>query len=294
MSEAPKPGIYENVPFHEYLEWDAISNSRLSLMAKSARAYKYGTPIEPKPYLQLGRLIHCNVLEESAFRERYAVYPDFHLDADNCTGDGESSRAKTTKYVKRRIDEFQEANAGKEIVPLPWFESSLAIVREIAANRDAYECFSGDGRAELSIVWEEAGLLCKARLDMVNQTTKRLTDLKSTTSIDKFPAAIANYGYHRQLVHYHKGWLALTGESLDVWIVAVESSSPHIVQAAPLSIDAFGAGSNERRELFAELLRCRRADDWPAKENPKQWNLPAWYGEREEVELIVNGKKLGV
>lgn len=293
MSERPKPGIYEGVDFEEYLAWDAISNSRLSLFRKSPRAFKYGAALESRPYLQLGRLIHCGVLEESAFARRYAVCPDYHLDGANVTGTGERSQSKATKYVRKRVEEFSAAHEGQEIVSLEWYEATLAVVREIAANRDAYECFNGaDGRAEISIVWDEGGLLCKARLDMVNRG--RLVDLKSSAGAERFANAIANYGYHRQLAHYQRGWELLAGEILDPWIVVVESSSPHVVQAARLASEALQQGHEERAELIAEWRRCQRADDWPAKDNPNQWNLPAWYGERESVELVINGKRLEV
>jgi hypothetical protein len=290
MSTALEPGIYEGIPFEEYLAWDAVSNSRLSLFNRSPRCYKNGFAIEPKPYLQLGRLIHCGVLEESAFAQRYAICPDYASDPDNKTESGSPSKASTTKYVKAKVAEFTEQNCDSEIVPLEWYESTLAIVRELAANKDAHKTLNDPGYTELSIVWDHNGILCKARLDKTCERLGRITDLKSCQNIDKFPSSIVNYGYHRQMAHYVAGWYSLTGELFEPWLIAVESSQPHMVQAAALAPEALSVGQAERLALLDELRRCQRADDWPAKENPRQWNLPSWYGESEEITLTVGGK----
>ena len=39
-NEAPKPGIYKDVPFAEYLAWSAVSNSGIKLGLRSLAHFK--------------------------------------------------------------------------------------------------------------------------------------------------------------------------------------------------------------------------------------------------------------
>lgn len=290
--ETPEPGIYEDVPFANYLQWDALSNSRMSLLAKSPRHYKLGVFKETKP-MQLGQLYHCGVLEPLAFAARYAIVPDFHLSPDNQTKDGEPTSSRTTKFVKERVAEFTAMCQGREIVPKEWYDDTLSLVRELSLNDDACRLLNANGPREVSILWDEDGILCKARLDKVNPGWA-IADLKSTDSIDNFTASIGRYGYHRQMAHYQRGWHKLTGDTLPTWLIAVESSAPFAVQAAPMSEEAMIEGGISRQRLMDKLRDCLECDEWPGMPNPKAWNVPARALETESVELVINGQTIEV
>lgn len=289
-----EPGIYEDVPFADYLAWDALSNSRLSLMAKSPRHYKIGFCKEPTPAMQLGSLYHCGVLEPLMFADRYAICPDYHLDAENCTTNGAASKSTATKYVKERVEEFKRITDNREIVSREWYQDTLSLVKELYANDFAREMLNDDGPREVSILWEEDGILCKARIDKVCMRLQLLMDLKSTAAIENFTNAIGRYGYHRQMAHYQRGWKELTGDTMGTALLAVESSPPFAVQAAPLSDEAMTIGRYERNCLMSSLRQCLESDEWPGMENPTHWNVPAWATEQEEVELIVGGQSIEV
>lgn len=288
----PEPGIYEDVPFADYLAWDALSNSGLSLLKKSPRHFKLGFSKEPQPYLLLGSLYHCGVLEPLAFAKRYAIVPDFHLDEENVTTGGVRTTSRATKYVKERTAEYASMCDGREIVPNEWYEQTLAVVRELSENDDARRILNGEGPRELSIIWEEDGVLCKARIDKKSRGV--IADLKSTAAIDNFTNAIGRYGYHRQMAHYQAGWRELTGDTLQTWLIAVESSHPFAVQAAPMSEEAMEAGYTERRKLLDLYCECRATDNWPGMPNPKCWHVPAWAVDNEPLELVIHGKTVEV
>lgn len=293
-SATPEPGIYERIPFSDYLAWDAISNSRLSLLAKSPRHYQKGFCKEPTPAMQLGQLYHCGVLEPLAFSNRYAILPDYHKYAENCTADGTQSSSTQTKFVKERTREFTAMMEGREVVSREWYEQTMALVVELNANEQARQLLNDKGDNELSILWEEGDLICKARIDKVAMTHGAIVDLKSTASIEKFATSVARYGYHRQMAHYQRGWKQLTGDTLTPWLVAVESSEPFTVQAAPVSDEALEVGYSEWRQLLDTLRVCRAENHWPPMPNPAQWNLPAWYTDGEAIELTINGQTIEV
>ncbi len=292
MSIIPEEGIYEDIPFSDYLSWDAISNSRLSLMAKSPRHFKLGFCKEPTPAMQLGQLYHCGVLEPLAFAGRYAICPNFHTHPENCTAAGVPSNSTATKYVKDKVREFTALADGREVVTKEWYDNTLALVKELTLNDDAKRIMNDPGPRELSIVWEDGDILCKARIDKV--AAGIIADLKSTAAIDAFSNAIGRYGYHRQMAHYQSGWKELTGDTLTPWLIAVESSAPFAVQAAPMSDEAMEIGYGERRRLMNRLRDCLEADRWPGMANPKHWNLPAWATEQESVELVFGGLTIEV
>jgi hypothetical protein len=290
----PEPGIYEDVAFGDYLSWEAVSNSKLSLLAKSPRHYQLGYAKEPTPAMRLGSLYHCGVLEPLMFADRYAICPDFHLDAENCTQGGATSRATTTKYVKDRMDEFRALCDGREIVPREWYDETIALVRELNENELARKLLNDTGPREVSIVWEEDGVLCKARIDKLAFTLRTIVDLKSTAAVNEFTKAIGRYGYHRQMAHYQAGWKELTGDTLHTALIAVESSAPHAVQAAPLSDEAMIAGREERQRLMDLLRVCMDTGNWPGMPNPEFWNVPEWALNQEPIELILNGQSIEV
>ena len=67
--ETPQDGIYRNVPFADYLEWDAVSNSALSRFARVPAAAH--VPIDDTAALALGRALHCAILEPERFAREY-------------------------------------------------------------------------------------------------------------------------------------------------------------------------------------------------------------------------------
>lgn len=292
--ETPEPGIYEDVPFSDYLQWDAFSASRLSLLAKSPRHCQRGFSKEPSPAMQLGSLYHCGVLEPLLFADRYAIAPDYHLDAENCTQSGAPSKSTTTKYVKDRMEEFRAITDGREVVPRDWYLQTLSLVKELTANEDSRRILNGDGPRELSILWQENGLFCKARIDKVCYEERILADLKSCANIEAFPNSIGRFGYHRQMAHYQAGWKMLTGDTLTPWLIAVESSDPYTVQAAPLHEESLALGHANRAALLDTLWDCLEAKHWPPMPNPTHWHVPAWAAVEEPVELIIDGESIEV
>lgn len=295
--QAPEPGIYENLPAEEYFAWDAVSNSRLSLLAKSPRHYKHcAKPIESSA-LKLGTLTHTGRLEPLAIAQRYAVMPDYYLDAENVTSSGAPSDSKSTKYYKQKAAEFLAANDGKQIVDATTYQQMVDIVTALHGDKDACECFNGAGPVEVSIVWDdpETGIRCKARIDKINRTHQRMVDLKTTGNLFKFNRSIADYGYARQMAHYQAGWAVLNGgELLQPWLVPVESVEPYCVMAAPVGEASLESGYCERDRLMQTLAECLESGSWPGPESPETWELPAWALESEPVTLSVGGVTLEV
>lgn len=299
----PEPGIYENVPFEEYLAWDAISNSRLNIARRSLAHFKAGGSAKSTKSLTLGSLVHCGRLEPLELAKQYAVMPSYENDPENITTSGDRSYSKGTKYVRSKVEAFTAANAGKKIVDAATYEEMMGIVRSLHAHPVASHYLNCGGPVEWSIVWDDAesGLRCKARLDKFAIEHRAVVDLKTYTAqdggkhpVEKFCRSIVDWGYHRQMAHYVEAahW-ARSNYRASAVIVAVETSAPYCVMAAPISDEWLEIGRQERSELMRKVADAYDRDEWPGYESPEAWECPSWAKPAEEpVEVVVGGEKL--
>jgi len=288
---APKPGIYHDVPFEDYLAWDAISNSRIKLAMQSMQHFRCKEATEETKALKLGSFIHCGILEQLAIAQRYAVIPPYHLDKENVTKDGKNSKSTATSYVEESRNAFMLANDGKKFVEQKEYDDLIGISKSLARDESARKYLNGQGSPEVSIVWHdnETGVLCKARIDYL--TDSAIDDLKTTenASQEAFERSMANYGYHRQAAHYIDGYATLTGRVLPFVVIAVEKTSPYAVSAQPIDDEAIEVGSAERLAAL-EMIRDSRIDDrFPGYKLNGKWRLPSWY-QGPSVALTMNGE----
>lgn len=288
-----KPGVYPNVSFDEYLAIQALSNTRMGLLAQSPRHFKFNAALDEKmKCLVMGRLIHTHTLEPDAIALRYAVMPDFANHENNQTDKGVPSTSSATRWCKEQQFNFESANEDREIVTEGWWNEALLTVESIRADDGARAIFETPGPAELTIVWDddETGIRCKARIDKV--AGQRIVDLKSTSKLATFSKSIAGYEYHRQLAHYQSGYAVHHGgELLEPWIVAAETVPPYCVQSAPLHEEALLYGERRRRQLLRLLRDCIDEDHWPGPPSPTAWRIPEWAMlSNESLELIIDNE----
>jgi len=292
----PEPGIYETVPLEKYLEWDAISNSRLALARRSMAHFNCPIDRPSSDAMRFGSLVHSGRLEPLNIPLRYVVLPDYG--AAILRPDGTPyANPKATKEYKTRVFEFQEMNAGKEIVDQDTYDRLIGLVTAVDANERAREYLNGNGKVEVSVVWDcpKTGLRCKGRLDKWNLDSARITDLKTTRDAGDFERSIARFGYYRQGAFYTWGLTVLTGIEHEFCIVAVESEAPFGVRAAPLSAEALKVGQVEVAELLQTIQKCRATDTWPGYDSPDAWDLPEWAQPKEEpVTIKVGGQAVAV
>jgi exodeoxyribonuclease VIII len=286
-----KPGVYYDVPFSDYLQVDAVSNSRLGLAARSAAHFKQGFRGESTPALRLGSFTHCGVLEPLQLPNRYVVEPNFAAMPENVDKKGERSYSHATTFVKEARAQFASANGRKAIVSQAEYDKVIGIATSLHKEQRVKELMTF-GDAEVSLVWPDmaTGLLCKCRIDWLTVTTKRaIVDLKTCRDPLRFESSIAEYGYHRQMAFYRRGVDAILGEVADAWLIAVETESPYCSRTAKVSEAALRTGDDEVSELLDLVAECKAVDAWPGYSNPTEWELPAWKTRETELELDWSG-----
>jgi hypothetical protein len=254
--ESPTPGIYEGVPFEDYLKIDAVSNSYLSRLAITPAHAKVKE--DDTKSKGLGRNGHTYVLEgPTEFAKIYKVVEKIN---------------KNTKVWKSMVKEAEEEN--RELVTEDVLEHLKGVRDAIISYPDIEICGSMVSMEELlsasveqTIIWESpGGFLCKARPDIMIPKMGLLMDLKTTKGAGKadFTRAIINYSYNRQAVHYLRGVNSVSPYLFDKFkFICCELKKPYRVQVCHLDDALVSIAETELDELMAVEEECVANDLWP-------------------------------
>lgn len=265
---APKYGIHANIPFKDYLEIDAVSNSFLGRL-KNCPAKALMKEDDTKA-LGFGRALHSIVLEGfKAFKKDYAVLP--------------KGIDRRTTIGKAKYATFLAKNKGKGIITADEFIHAKNIRRAVFDHPFAKKVL-GRGVTEQTIIWESDGIRCKSRADSLpGGNTRALVDLKTTedASYEGFLRSIYKYGYARggafylDAVNFKK-----EGELYDTFIfVVVEKKPPYIVGTYQLSGELIEYGREEYLELLKLNRECQENNFYPAYRSGElqMLEMPPWF-----------------
>ena len=294
-----KPGIYENVDFETYKQWDALNHSTLKNGLRSmAHLKEYrDNPPEATKSMRMGSLVHSAALEPLTMLQRYVAMPAFEKDIRRPDGT-EYANVKATKAYKSMVADFAEENPGKEIVTQDEFDVLQGVVEALQRDAKCRDWLFGGGRTELSIVWEDpdTGILCKGRIDKL--LPGLIVDIKTTADAKRFESQMAKLAYHQQMAFYRDGLMLASGDDCQAAIVAIEPTRPFGLRAAIVSDDAINWGRESYQRLMRTYADCLARDEWPGYEDPDYWHLPTWATadaiNDEIVELVIGGESVGV
>lgn len=259
-------GIHYGLAEDAYHADPAISNSGLSLIAKSPAHYRQRAERATTAAIERGRALHALVLEG---RREYVVQPTF-------TGTGATTRR----------NEWKAAHASKAILSESDAASVDGMARAVAEHAFASRLVTSPGRAEVSLFWTEAGTRCKARVDKLLDSGL-LVDLKSArdASPEAFARSVATYRYHCQDAWYRRGCRALGIEPKGFVFVAVESAAPHGVGCYVLDDASREVGERLISSALADYRAAVATDVWRTyTDQALTISIPAWahYAATEE------------
>jgi hypothetical protein len=246
---------------------EAVSNSQLSRLIKSPSLIY--APIKQTPSLRWGTLVHAIILEADKFGETNAVMPE-GLDSG--------------KGAKARVEEFEAANLGKEIVSFDEMVQLNSIRKAVFDDPDASLLLGSPARIEQSIFWEdkETGIKCRCRPDFWRNDNV-VVDIKTTTDSSSwaFGASVWDWGYDRQAAFYSDGIEAVTGSAPEAFVfIAIEGKDePNIlIECHNAEQDVIQVGRTRYRKALQTLADCRRNNSFPKKLVPgiRKIVLPAY------------------
>lgn len=258
--------VVHGMPAEDYHRIEALSAGGSKSLLKSM-AHHYSTRKNPgigqSPAMVLGSLLHSMTLEPETVPSLYVIEPSFD---------------KRTKAGKADAEAFAVEHAGKTVVTPDQWAAAQAMQASIRAHPAAAVVLP-DAKPEVSIFWQQYGVPCKARLDLL--PGGYVADLKSAADASKngFAKSCANFGYHRQAVHYMDAYRAAIGEAPAGFIfLVVESTPPYPVGAYELDAAALDLGRRQMEraaERYREYLDFLAANPFSEGRSP-----PARYTEQ--------------
>jgi len=159
-------------------------------------------------------------------------------------------------------EQFQEQHLDDEIVTYSEYEAADPVIRAVRNHEHAMYLL-GSGTPKQRIYWDWLGRSCTGEPDVAG---KYLVDLKTTRCAEpgRFSKQAMWLSYHAQLAWYRQGMLLSGAEPpTQVFIVAVETTTPFPVTVFQLTERAIEQGERLCRLWMERLLSCESTNEWP-------------------------------
>lgn len=287
--ECPEPGIYPGVPEEEYRAWPAVNSSLLKAFDKTpAHAYEYRiNPPGPTPDKELGQGVHCALLRPHDFDDEFVRGYEGDRRRQPTKGLWEKLRAEHPTSTVMVPKDYDRAIAMRDAV--------------LGSARTRELLIGGDGVNEVSVVWDEMGLRCKARMDRLTmfEGWPCAVDLKSCedASWRGFQKQCVKYRYDVQAAWYIRGLNALDPRRDRRFLfLAIEKGvkgkatepfrGPFLPVIYELDHAGMELGGRAAMRFLEQYERCCEDEDWPGyHEGVTPMAMPEWMYSAEPVTL---------
>ena len=271
------PGIYDAIPRENY----------------------HADSLTEQPALSAG--IACILCQRSPAHARAAhprLNPDFKEKTDKKFDVGQCVHAlllegKPAEQVIRVVymDDWR-TKAAKELRDEARAENRIPLLEkdaeQVYAMLDAAKTQLADyqpapfafGKPEQTLVWDEDGIPCKARVDWLRDDYSLAEDFKTATNANPerwTRGSMFDYGYDLQAAFYRRGIEALTGERAAWRWIVCEKEAPFSLVVVEPGADVMTVAEAKVDFALATWRRCLERDEWPgySREVVKA-ELPAW------------------
>jgi hypothetical protein len=174
-----------------------------------------------------------------------------------------------TNAAKEQRDEARKAG-GTPLLAHQAAEVTAMVdaVRAHLAALDVDPPLFRDGDAEQTLVWEDDGVLCRARLDWLRNDYTTIDDLKTTARSanprDWCRTTLWSIGADIQTAFYIRGVKALTGVTPAFRYCVIETTPPYALSVIDLSPEALVNADAKVDAAIATWRECMRTGVWPA------------------------------
>ena len=263
-------GLYLDLEDYKYRNDPGLSNSKLSLMAKSPAHFLYyesrSTP--ETPAMVFGRNLHMAVLEPKRFERDVMMV---------------NVKGRNTVTFKEAAVE----NAGKTLITSSEWEMINEISCVINKHSLAHELITNHyNLREASVFYDHLGVRMKSRFDVLNTEDGFALDLKTCESAapHAFSSSISTYGYYRQASLYIESCAILGIPVKEFIFIAVEKTEPLGVGVYRIDKEWLEIGKREIRSLIEQYKLCRETRSWPSYTDDEVMVLecPRWLSKRDE------------
>lgn len=256
--------LIHNMPFADYLALDRLSSSGLKQLARSPAHFRHASahPSPPSPAQALGTCAHGFILESETFRP--AVAPE-------CD--------RRTTVGKARYAEFLEESKTADIIVTAeqWYKAQA--MRDAVMSQPYAAALLADGSPEVTALWDQGGIECKARFDWLPSGHQVIVDLKtaSEADYDGFARAAGRYKYAIQASLYSMAAKACGLGDRPMIFIVVENEPPHAVALYTLDEEAIYSATYKIERLLEQYAECKSSGDYPGYAIEVQsLSLPKW------------------
>lgn len=212
--------------------------------------------MEPTPAMEFGTAVHSLVLGGPG------IVPI----------DAEDWRTKAAKDARAAV----RADGGVALLTDD-FQRAQNMADAVRAHPVAAKLLSTADHTEVVIRWEERGVPCKAKLDLI--AGRFGADLKTTDNAhpQAFGRSVAKYGYHTAQAFYTAAMKAAGIVDPRFVFIAVEKQPPHLVSALVLDDYAVSLARQTVNAALELYKTCAETDTWPGYGDALQpVQLPRW------------------
>jgi hypothetical protein len=278
-----EPGLYPDIPESEYHNDPvvggslSVTSSKLLLPPSVPAKFKWARdhPHVSTRAMDLGSTVHALVL---------GTGPEIiELDYDDWR----------TKAAKEQRD--VHTDEGYLVMLRKDYLEARAIADALLTHPTAGGLLQGVD-PEVSMFWEdgEFGIWLRGRMDAMTLAWQMPTivDVKTSkdASPDAFAKSVADFGYHRQDVHYREGLAACLGcdpGEIDFVFAVVETEPPYLVATYRVDAAAADVGREQNRIAREVYAACAESGIWPGySEEIEDLSLP--YFKRREMERHIS------
>lgn len=275
-----KAGIFPAIKMSEYLSLKALSSGRCNtILTQSPFHALHDEGGDPSEVSDIGTAIHDGLLE--------GVDRIVAIEADDWR----------TKAAKAARDEARAA--GK----IPMLARKVEQVTHAIESAKAYmlsseiaEEWSGASESELTIIWKEGKLFCKARPDWLSADRSLLIHVKTTAGSAQPESWIRNQltacGYDLAVAFYERGLYAAedgAGQNAPTSVfLIIEQNAPYGCSLVGLSPAMLDLASRKAERAIRIWQECQETGHFPcypsriAYAEPMPWQLA-----NEETEQIL-------
>jgi hypothetical protein len=156
----------------------------------------------------------------------------------------------------------------------------VAAIWEQLAQHDADPPLFMDGKPEQTIVWEEDGVLCRARLDWLRDDLAAIDDLKSTRASAEpraWAKTLYGMGADVQAAFYMRAVRAAFGAEPAFRFCAVECSPPFALSVVTLAPSALELANAKIDYAVKTWRHCLETGDFPGYDRRvAAVEMPSW------------------
>lgn len=271
-------GIYFDMPDATYRKIPRMNASTLEhgteTMADLKAAWD-GKKQRKTKATELGKAIHCRLLEPARFKAEYAVKAQCEAQTQ--------AKKQCSKWGVQRFDGHWFCDSHlPDLTPDPIetiSEADAETLPEVVAAVHAHPAVAflrQSGGCEVSIFWtdKKTGIKMKARIDKWipecrlpgdGDVFPTILDLKKAREVDSrsLVKAIEQYGYNRRAAMYCDGIEALTGLRPDYMLVFILDAAPFHVRVMQLDEESIAGGRWEYCNTLAQWAGCLKSGRYP-------------------------------